>query len=988
MRTKLLLVQFVVLMLMLFNNADAQKIYKYSIPDKPWAEWLGNHRAIIEVPVTASAVCLNYDWRRHDKYADKHRFFIINGETNDTVLNILRLNVNADRCEIVFGPVSAGKYYFYYLPYKVQLYGGNYDSDYLPIENPPEKSWVAENNLSGKSHSGLVEAKCVEVQARTDFDSFYPMEVIASHEEKNTLIAANGGAFLLFAEDRKYPIRMLDNIPQKWVSMPTADKFSGEASRNEYYVFQVGLWAIQDIKDIKVEFTPLKGTGFTLPVSAMTCFNTGGIDPSGTLFTKIVNVAKGKVQPLWIGLDLPKEVPAGKYTGNVVIRTQNAGQKEVNVEIYVNNELLEDRGDSETWRHSRLRWLNSTAGIDDKTIAPYKPIGLKGKDKISLSFKEIKFTKDGLPASIKVFGEEVLSAPVQFNVAVAGSNLKFSTPKSKMVKQATGIVIKEFEQTNKSILLKTRSEVESDGYLRYIFSLEAQEDVEISDIKIEIPYKKSVANLLMGMDTRGIEAPDTYDAKWQLPYDAFWLGNTKTGLHCELRGASYNGPILGFYKPAPPNSWFNEGNGGFKIRTNGNQRNVIAYSGNRILKKGEKLEYECALIITPVKKIDTREQFVNRYYHNTGNPEPTSNELELGVKIVNVHHANQYNPNINYPFVANEELKALVDRCHSKGLKVKVYYSTRLLSNWAEEIWALRSFGEELYGQEDNFGNHPWLKEHLVDSYNCGWYQHLDSLKSDLALAASAEKGQIRWYNYYVEGLRWLVDNIGIDGVYLDDASFDRDVVKRMRKVVSDIKPGMVIDLHSYMGIGGYTMAPAVQYTGFFPYIDKLWFGENYFYNEMSAPNWLAEVSGIPFGLMGDMLHKGGNPWRGMLYGMTARLGHEGNPTEILKLWNSFGINDSKMVGYWEDQPLVTASNKDVLATAYVKDKKVLISVASWATETISVTLNLDYERLGLDPKKVKITAPELKNIQKARSFNPGEPLSIDPTKGWLLVVE
>jgi len=34
---------------------------------------------------------------------------------------------------------------------------------------------------------------------------------------------------------------------------------------------------------------------------------------------------------------------------------------------------------------------------------------------------------------------------------------------------------------------------------------------------------------------------------------------------------------------------------------------------------------------------------------------------------------------------------------------------------------------------------------------------------------------------------------------------------------------------------------------------------------------WLTEVSGIPFGLMGEMLQDGGHPYRGMLYGMTAR---------------------------------------------------------------------------------------------------------------------
>ena len=65
---------------------------------------------------------------------------------------------------------------------------------------------------------------------------------------------------------------------------------------------------------------------------------------------------------------------------------------------------------------------------------------------------------------------------------------------------------------------------------------------------------------------------------------------------------------------------------------------------------------------------------------------------------------------------------------------------------------------------------------------------------------------------------------------------------------------------------------PATQYAEFFPYVDKLWFGESFQYNRMSADQWLIEVSGIPFGLMGDMLQGGGNRWLGMVYGMTARM--------------------------------------------------------------------------------------------------------------------
>jgi hypothetical protein len=59
-------------------------------------------------------------------------------------------------------------------------------------------------------------------------------------------------------------------------------------------------------------------------------------------------------------------------------------------------------------------------------------------------------------------------------------------------------------------------------------------------------------------------------------------------------------------------------------------------------------------------------------------------------------------------------------------------------------------------------------------------------------------------------------------------------------------------------------------------------------------------MSGIPFGLSSDMLQNP-NPWRGMLFGMTARAFYGGgaqSPTPIWKLWDQFGVQDATMIGW------------------------------------------------------------------------------------------
>ena len=110
--------------------------------------------------------------------------------------------------------------------------------------------------------------------------------------------------------------------------------------------------------------------------------------------------------------------------------------------------------------------------------------------------------------------------------------------------------------------------------------------------------------------------------------------------------------------------------------------------------------------------------------------------------------------------------------------------------------------------------------------------------------------------------MNWLTQNVGIDGIYLDDVAFDRITMKRIKRVLTaDGHPG-IIDLHSanqYNKNDGFNNS-ANLYMEHFPYLNRLWFGEYFDYENNSPDFFLTEVSGIPFGLMGEMLQDGGNP--------------------------------------------------------------------------------------------------------------------------------
>jgi hypothetical protein len=175
-----------------------------------------------------------------------------------------------------------------------------------------------------------------------------------------------------------------------------------------------------------------------------------------------------------------------------------------------------------------------------------------------------------------------------------------------------------------------------------------------------------------------------------------------------------------------------------------------------------------------------------------------------------------------------------------------------------------------------------------------------------------------------------------------------------------------------------------------FPYLDRLWFGEYFDYQKNEPDFFLTEVSGIPFGLMGEMLEGGGNPWRGMIYGMTNRMpwSDGADPRPIWKAWDDFGMKGTKMIGYWVESNPIKTDNAKVLVTLYRKDNKVMIAIASWAGEDTTVKLHIDWKALGIDATKATLTAPAINNFQPAQRFDVNGGIPVTKGKGWLLILQ
>jgi hypothetical protein len=126
-----------------------------------------------------------------------------------------------------------------------------------------------------------------------------------------------------------------------------------------------------------------------------------------------------------------------------------------------------------------------------------------------------------------------------------------------------------------------------------------------------------------------------------------------------------------------------------------------------------------------------------------------------------------------------------------------------------------------------------------------------------------------------------------------------------------------------------------------------------------------------------------------MVYGMTNRMPWTKNsdPRPIWKLWDEFGIKESKMIGYWSNNCPVKVSHKDVLATIYTKKGTAMIAIASWAKEDVNINLLIDWKYLGIDRAKAMIYAPEISSFQPAFTINPGDTFNVPKGKGFILII-
>lgn len=968
-------------------------------PDKWNADSLGNHRAIITIGGKGAIAKAKVVWRRQDSNPEKKELILVDATTGKQVTNLYAPVINREYAEIYFEPITGhNTYYLYYIPYRLKG-SRNYPTAYYP---EPTQTADADWLSTVKKENTFAAANMVRLEPVDSFNSFYPMEMMATKAETDKLLQQQSGKdYLVFPEDRMYPIKMKNDLPYRWIQSGVKNTFTGRADKGENYAFQLGLYPVKKaLQNVRVTFSSLKNkNGNIIPDTLISCINTDGVSYAGEPIKFTVNVPQKSVQALWCTMQIPNHIAPGIYEGTATVTADNAAPATTKLQINITNQTAVDGGVNEPWKQTRLQWLNSTLAQENTVIAPYTPLQIKGNT-ISLLGRKLTLSASGLPEQIQTFfpiemtsisnkPNDLFTEPLHFHLRDKNNkDIKLQNGNISFTQKTPGTVAWQATNTSDSLKMDIKGHIEFDGFVAYEVKLVALHNINLNDVEFHLPLQPAAAKYFMGLGYKGGIRPDSMNWKWDVTnknQDGGWIGDVNAGLQFSLRDQHYSRPLnTNFYKLKPlllPESWGNDNKGGIQIAQKGKAILVNAYSGSKHMQKGDTLYYNFQLLITPFHPLNTDWQWSHRFYHAYA---PIDTVKAFGADVINIHHATYINPYINYPYIAWRQMKAYIDSAHRQGIQVKIYNTIRELSNRAYELYPMRSLGHEVFSPGKG-GGYSWLQEHLDSDYIAAWF--VPALKD----AAIINSGMNRWHNYYVEGMNWLVKKVGIDGLYLDDVAYDRVTMKRVKRALMQQGHQGIIDLHSanqYNPNDGYNNS-ANLYMEHFPYINKLWFGEYFDYEKNGPDFFLTEVSGIPYGLMGEMLQDGGNPWRGMVYGMTSRAPWTGrDPRPIWKVWDDFGMMGSKMVGYWVPDNPVKTDNPNVLATVYQKDGKALVSLASWAAADTTIHLQIDWKALGINAAKATITAPAVNEFQPAATFQKDEAIPVGKNKGWLLVIQ
>lgn len=154
--------------------------------------------------------------------------------------------------------------------------------------------------------------------------------------------------------------------------------------------------------------------------------------------------------------------------------------------------LLDEKGKvlfskMDAFKRHAFEWERNTLGKGDKVIPPWTPIKVK-KNTVAVWGRETTFGDNGLPASIKSQGDELLAAPLKLEGEIGGQPAAWTTGKPVTVTRAEAGVV-ETAASGKLGTLPVRvvTRTDYDGFTQLTLEFAPEGRTEVGSLRLAIP---------------------------------------------------------------------------------------------------------------------------------------------------------------------------------------------------------------------------------------------------------------------------------------------------------------------------------------------------------------------------------------------------------------------------------------------------------------------------------------------------------------------
>ena len=510
---------------------------------------VGNHRVevrVTEMPAGGGyAVRVVVPWARHDADVANKAIVVLSAETAFVVANCSTLSATDEVGDLLFSASEGpGLYHVYYAPYANGKYAR--DQQLIACSDDPA-AWLPNSGAADERAIAAVPNATVErLQSRTSFDAFGEMELAATAAQVAALVsqAAAEDGVLLVTEDRTRPVRMVRHLPRQWATTRTLrslSRFDAVATPGEHLHFQVALFAsASDISIVAARFSDE-----LLPVAPL-CMNLEGSDYYGRPYAPSEAaraVAQGTVRSFYVAAVVPSDAAGFTYEGTVTLVSATGAHYTATVQITVaESPALENGGDDQIWRNTRLQWLNSKLGLGDhKLPTPFTPVTIgagAGAGRltarsgwVSMLGKRVTVGDDGLLFEVDVSSDPAhvdeitkpLAAPMRFEVSRKGKLVSLPVlSEAKLVADAFNRTVSwssymasqpaehaaadddDGDNNDASGLsLQVSATLDFSGYVDYVLTLNSSYAMDGLAVSLVLPMAPSNSHFALGLGRAG-----------------------------------------------------------------------------------------------------------------------------------------------------------------------------------------------------------------------------------------------------------------------------------------------------------------------------------------------------------------------------------------------------------------------------------------------------------------------------------------------------